>query len=234
VEFVLADRLLDEVPVDPATELQGEWFKPDVPDIEGLLSPLVPEGDPGVAEGLAPVLVPLLAPAPELLPLAPPPVCAKAVLAVPMMRMAASNPRVVPLRMYRLLLRSPNGPTWRGAPKFPSQLVKLSGARIPKPPTAIRRRLLFAVAAPGRFAGDAKFFRLRAKRRRQESLRGEATLEQLADCRGSARHALPEAEIVEDRQFVARQHDLQAFSTCRTVRHLSPHLDRFPHTTNYE
>lgn len=106
VELVFADRLLlpgPVVEVEPATEPQGDPFKPELPDIEGLLSPLpVPEEDPGVADGLAP--------APELLPLAPPLACANAAPAVPTMRAAASNARVVPVRICRLLLRSPTWP----------------------------------------------------------------------------------------------------------------------------
>src|SRR5262249_30906073 len=71
--------------------------------------------------------------------------------------------------------------------------------------------------------GNSEFLGLGSKRRGLEAFRGKATLEQLADCRGAAWHALLKPEVVQDSQFGTRKHDLEPLAPTITVCHQFPH-----------
>ena len=102
------DPVVEFAPV-PATEPQGWPLSPVVPDIDGVVVPvlLLPADEPGVAEGLDPLpLAPALEPElPPLLPPPPPPDWANASPVVPTISAAAST--MFGFRIIRLPVCSP-------------------------------------------------------------------------------------------------------------------------------
>src|ERR1041385_8727150 len=64
--------------------------------------------------------------------------------------------------------------------------------------------------------------RFRAGLGRLDAHRRQSETEQLAHRGGPARHPLLEAEIVQRRQFLRREHDLQALAACQITGHEMP------------
>jgi hypothetical protein len=77
--------------------------------------------------------------------------------------------------------------------------------------TKVNKPDLFAFIR--RLARNAIFVRFRACRSSQKAFGSKPSLQQLANCRRSARHTLRKAEIVDGSQLVGVKHNLEAFST---------------------
>ena len=178
VGLLFADRL--ELPLAPAPELHGRPFRP-VPDMDELFSPeLLPLGEePGVAEGLDPLLMPPAA-EPALPPLAPPPVWANTRLAVPAIRVAANIVTIVSvLRITSPPVCSASGGNDVRRRSFPLRRTKMpmaSRIRGWHAPAPMAARQLSAVAAVRRLSQDPEFFRLRTKSCRQKAFGCKAAL----------------------------------------------------------
>src|SRR5688500_15203897 len=86
----------------------------------------------------------------------------------------------------------------------------------------LRRRRFFIV-------DNAIIAGLRSCLSGRKSFSSQTTLQQFADCCGSARHSRSKTPIVDGLQFLVREHDLQTLTACK-LAHSSP-LMRSSHAT---
>jgi hypothetical protein len=139
-----------------------------------------------------------------LMPPAPPLTCAKARPLLPAMRAAVKIARVD--RLFANVCSSGSPPKAQRQARVDVPVGTLIRRQLRRPLFAARGSVAAAVVR--RVASHAIIRRLGAKHCGREAFGGEAALEQFADCRGAARHALLKTEFVDDLQFLGRQHNL--------------------------